>query len=430
MVSLGDHTIALPAVNRRFGRVERCRLVVLVCASVTTIAKLRLAATTAGTNDISHWHQFASSVHTLGPIGIYSTHFATPFNHPPLIGWFLAIVNAISRHGPSLRFLIRVPASVADIATAVIVFELVRLRGSLTEATAAATILACSPILIVISGFHGNTDPVFVMFSLLSAYLITRDRPFWAGASAAIAISIKLVPVVALPVIAAALVRDRRRLIAATAGFGVVIFPLWGPVVARQWTGFKRNVLDYKGINPADSRWGIVDLARHTHDARLVDLLIGPGRFAALAISALVPAYLVLKRRDAVGAGVGLSLALFLLLTTNFGTQYLAWAAAGVLLLDISPGAAYNLTAGVLLVITYTHWTNGFPWNQANAKQLTAFQERLGWLAWTVLLACVIVGIRRLWRWPQPRHDTRAQTPDIDMGAEPTSPPNPASLRI
>jgi len=392
--------------RRTLGRVGRGRLVVLGCAFVTTIAKLRLAATTAGTNDIGHWRDFAATVHKLGPIGIYSTHFQVPYNHPPLIGWFLVAVNAISAHGPSLRFLVRFPASVADVATALLVFELVRRHGRLAEATAAGVVVALSPILIVISGFHGNTDPVFVMFTLLSAYLVVHDRPFWSGVSAALALSIKLVPVVALPVLAAPLLRNRRQLITAATGFLAILVPLWGPVIVRQWAGFKRNVLDYKGFHPAESRWGIVDFARHTHHAGLVNLLVGPGRFAVLAISALVPALLVLRRRDAVAEGVGLSLAFFLLLTTSFATQYIAWAAASVLLLDLVAGAAYNLAAGVLLVVIYTHWTNGFPWNVARASQLTPSQERLGWLAWAVLLICVVLGIRRLWYSTRTEEDT------------------------
>ena len=303
-----------------------------------------VAGTTAGTNDIGHWTFFAGNVHALGPIDIYSTRFPVPFNHPPLIGWLLVAVNAISAHGPSVRFLIRAPASIADVATALLVFELMRRRRGLTEATVAGLVVAFSPVLFVISGFHGNTDPLFVMFALLSAYLVVSDRPFWAGVSAAVALSIKLVPVVALPVLVVALFRDRRRLSRAAIGFFALLVPLWGPVIALQWAGFKRNVLDYDGLVPRESRWGIVDFARHTHIPGLVDLLVGPGRFAALAISALVPAYLVLKRRDEVATGVGLSLALFLLLTTNFGTQYLAWAAASVLLLDVWAGAAYNLT--------------------------------------------------------------------------------------
>jgi 4-amino-4-deoxy-L-arabinose transferase-like glycosyltransferase len=319
---IGDRTARRTEVNARVGPVGRRRVVVLVCALVTTVAKLRLAATTQGTADVLyHFPEFAEGVDNLGPIDIYSTHFTVPYNHPPLIGWVLVAVNRISHHGLAFRFLIRVPASVADVLTALIVFELVRLRRSVTEATAAAVIVAVSPVLIVVSGFHGNTDPVFVMFILLSAYFVVNDRPFWSGASAAIAISIKLVPVVALPVLAAAVLRDRRRLIGATAGFLAVLLPLWGPVILRQWSGFKRNVLDYKGLYPKAGRWGIVDFARHTHSMRLVDLLVGPGRYAALAIAALVPAFLVLRRRDAVAAGVGLSLALFLLITTNFGTQ-------------------------------------------------------------------------------------------------------------
>jgi Glycosyltransferase family 87 len=401
------------------GQVARRRGFVFACVSVTTIAKLRLAATTAGTNDIVHWRLFAASVHELGPIGIYATRLQEPFNHPPLIGWMLVAVNAISSHGPSVRFLIRVPASVADIATTLLVFEFVRFRRSLAEATAAAAILAFSPVLFVISGFHGNTDPVFVMFILLSVYLVVNKRPFWAGVAAAIAISIKLVPVVALPVIVAGLLRDRRRLIALMVGFLATVLPLWGPVILRQWAGFKRNVLDYKGLQPKDGRWGVVDLARHAHNARLVDLLVGPGRFVALAISALVPAFLVLRRRDAVATGVGASLVFFLLLTTNFGTQYLAWAAAGVLLLDVWAGLAYNLCAGVLLVVTYTDWTHGFPWYQAFAKQLTPPQERLAWLAWTVLLAGVVLGVRRLWRWPKARTDPRDQRHDGLVAAPP-----------
>jgi Dolichyl-phosphate-mannose-protein mannosyltransferase len=387
-------------VSSRDPTAVRRRGFVVVGALVTTIAKLRLAATTAGTDDIGRWRDFAASVHGLGPIGIYSARLPVPFNHPPLIGWFLVAVNAISSHGPSLRFLIRVPASVADAVTAVLVFEFVRLRRSLNEATAAAVVIAISPVMYVISGFHGNTDPVFVMFILLSAYLIVKDRPFWAGASAAIAISIKLVPIVALPVIAVAVWQNRRRLIASTIGFLAVVLPVWGAVVLREWSGFKRNVLEYKGLHPADGRWGIVDFARHTGGAGLVDFLVGPGRFVALAISALVPAYLVLRRRDAVATGVGLSLALFLLLTTNFGTQYLAWAAAAVLLLDLWAGSAYNLSAGILLVVIYTHWAHGFPWYQAVSKQLTPSEEHMGWLVWTVLFGAVILGIRRLWRWP------------------------------
>jgi hypothetical protein len=90
--------------------------------------------------------------------------------------------------------------------TAYLVLEFVRRARSLREATAAGLVFALSPVMFIISGFHGNTDPVFVMFILLSAYLLTvKDRPALAGASAALACSVKLVPIVPLPALIVAI---------------------------------------------------------------------------------------------------------------------------------------------------------------------------------------------------------------------------------
>jgi hypothetical protein len=405
----------LRALRRERRRVGQRRLAVLLCALITTLLKLRIAATTAGTHDVSRFGLFAKLVHQMGPIAIYGTNFHKVFyNHPPLIGWFLVATNAIRTLGPSNRFLIRVPSSLSDVVTAWLIFELVRRGRSLNQATVAGLVVALSPVLLVISGFHGNTDPVFVMFILLSAYLVIRERPFSAGASAAIAVSIKIVPVVALPSLAIALWTNRRNLVRAAAGFLVVFVPLWAPVVARQWSGFKSSVLEYGGLNPKKTPWGFVDVARHLHQQELVDLMVGPGRFAAVAISALVPAYFVLKRRDLVAVGVGLSLALMLLMTTTFGTQYTAWAAAAALLLDVWGGLAYNLLCGLFLAVVYTHWANGFPWDSATPYALTTGQERLGWIVWIVLLTCVVLGIRRLYLESRSGTDTLDDTLDLE----------------
>jgi hypothetical protein len=383
-------------LRRNPRRIGQCRLAVLSCALLTTIVKLRLAATTRGSNDVVHWETFARLVHKLGPVDIYGTHMQTPYNHPPLTTWYLVVANWIHAHGVSVRFLIRVPASVADLFTALLIFELVRASHDLPKATVAGVTVALTPVLVTVSGFHGNTDPVFVMFIVLSAYLVITDRNVLAGMSAAAAISIKLVPVVALPVLAAALWRDRRRLLRAASGFLIVFVPLWAPSVLRQWTGLKRNVLDYNGLLPKQSQWGVVEFARTMNQHGLVNLLVGPGRFAVVALAGLLPAYYVLRSRESVAVGVGLSLALMLLLTTTFGMQYVAWAAAAVLLLDVWWGVAYNVVAGVFVLVVYTHWNHGWPWNIAAATRLTPWQVRLGGVAWLILLVCVLRGIKAL----------------------------------
>jgi hypothetical protein len=383
----------------------RGRVVVLIAALVTTAGKLTLAATTHGTNDIRHWQTFARLVGRLGPVKIYSTHLVPPFNHPPLTSFMLVGINAITRHVSSVRFLIRVPASVADIVTALLVFELVRRVRGLREATAAGVIVALSPVLLIISGFHGNTDPVFVMFTFLSAYLLLRDRPGLAGASAALACSVKLVPIVALPALAAYAWRDGRRLGRMIGAFLLVFLVLWLPAISQQWSGLKRNVIDYTGWDHRDPHWGLVDLAHRANLPGLVSFLPGSGRFLILVVSSLIPAALVWRRRNTLAIGVGLSLALFLLLTPTFSMQYLAWAAAGVLLLNVWAGAAYNLGAGVFLFIVYNRWSHGFPWDRADAGPLLPNELRYAWLAWLILLVCVVLGVIRMWQWRDEQTD-------------------------
>ena len=133
---------------------------------------------------MGYWGAFAQGVRRFGPVGIYGHDFRVPvYNHGPLAGWMLEAINWLLDRGiTSFQFLIRVPACLADFVTALLVFELVRVVRPAREAAIAAVLVVCSPVLFVISGFHGNTDPVFVMFALLSVYLlIVRGWALAAG---------------------------------------------------------------------------------------------------------------------------------------------------------------------------------------------------------------------------------------------------------
>ncbi len=390
----------------------------LSTAAVVLVLKLWVSATTFGTNDVRYWESFAAAVRRVGPINIYGVSggwwtpgrepsiLAAPYNHPPLIGWLLIVLNHLARFGFSFPFLIRVPASVADVVTTVLIFEMLRVRRGLRAATAAAILVACSPVLFIISGFHGNTDPVFVMFILLSAYLlINRPWPAMAWASAALAgvafalgLSVKLVPIVVLPtllLLAAHL--GRRQLASFVLGAGLVLFQLWGPVVLWQWHPFRADVLGYAGIGLR--QWGPVQFARALHaPASVVTFLPGPGRFLVLAVSALLPALLLCWRRDAALPAIGLSLALFLLLSPAFGTQYLVWPVAAAYFIDFWAATAYNLLAGALLAEVYNRWNGGLPWDVAKATPLLTTEVWAAGIVWMMLLLVVIVGTRNIAR--------------------------------
>jgi hypothetical protein len=219
---------------------------------------------------------------------------------------------------------------------------------------------------------------------------------------------------VALPALAAYVWRDRQRLRKVVGGFVVVFAALWLPAITQQWQGLKRNVIDYTGWDGHDPHWGLVDVAHRANLPGLVSFLPGSGRFLILAAASLIPAALVLRRPNTLALGVGLSLAMFLLLTPTFSMQYLAWPAAGVLLLNIRWGTAYNIAAGVFLFVVYNRWSHGFPWNRADAGPLLPNEVRYAWVAWFVLLACVVAGVIRMWRWPNEQIDEleTARRPD------------------
>ena len=98
--------------------------------------------------------------------------------------------------GLPFPFWLRLPSILADAANVWIVYKLVGervLAGERSERSAfwSLILLAGAPTLILISGFHGNTDsPVVMFFLLLSVYWIRKrpqqvgrgERSFWPGA--------------------------------------------------------------------------------------------------------------------------------------------------------------------------------------------------------------------------------------------------------
>ncbi len=238
--------------------VRRCRWVVLGVAAAVLVVKLLLAALTRGTNSADTWTLFAGGVAQAGPVGVYALDFPGQlYNHPPLIGYWLGLLNVLEGWGFSIRFSIRAAASLADVVTAVVVFELLRTRTSVRRATASGVLVAVSPVLLVISGFHANTDPIFVMFVILAAYLLVDRRvPALAGIALALALGVKIVPVVVLPLFAVfALLAGARVLVQLGVAFAALTAVIWLPALLTEFSAVVGNVIGYSGI--AARPWGV-----------------------------------------------------------------------------------------------------------------------------------------------------------------------------
>lgn len=401
-------------------------MAVLGLAIVTLVAKLWIAATTFGTNDIVHWLSFLHTVEKVGPIRVYGVsmpyhsdgHVIQLYNHPPLIGYFLVAVHAATHIGFTPQFTIRASSSLADVGSALLIFELLRTRVGLGRALTAGLIVAVSPILIVISGFHGNTDPILIMFALLSAYLLAdRDRPLLAGVALAISIGVKIVPVIVVPcLLVYALSRGARVLVRFVIGAAATSALFWGPALVLEGPQVKRDVLGYAGLNSHE--WGIDLLAKYAKDPGAATWLEGPGRLIIVAVCSLIPAILVWRRPTSVVSGVALALCAFLALAPSFGPQYFAWVAGPIFLLSIPGGITFTVLASGLLEHVYTRWNGGFPWDHAHATPFTPREQVLGLFVWASLCAVVMIAARRMFLLE------RDEKPDVEP-IEPRTAPQP-----
>jgi hypothetical protein len=380
------------------GGTARPRLTVLGVAVVATAFKLLVAARTFGTNDVHSWLSFSEGVRQYGPADLYGHEFFTLYNHAPLSGRMLVVVNWLVDHQlGTFTFWIRVPAVLADLVVAVLVFELVRLRRPVIEAAFAGVLVVCSPALIAISGFHGNTDPLFVMLALLSVYLLVVKR--WAAAAGvafALSLSVKLIPVVLVPMLAVLLVRLGWRRVLTFAGGGAVVFLLlWLPVVLNRWTEFSRDVLGYTGVWARE--WGLNQFAVWADTPMAaIDWFVGPGRFIVLLLSSLLPAIIVWRHPTAfVPAAAGLALAMFLLLSPAFGMQYLVWPLAAAYFVNFWAATAYNLAISAFVLVVYSNWNSAPPWNwwEGVATLFRPVDMALMVITWLTLAAVTVCGL-------------------------------------
>jgi hypothetical protein len=391
---LGQFTSRLPR------SVPRPALVVGVVAVVATVLKLVIAYRTHGTDDVRFFRAFADGIAKYGWIDAYGQNMAAAqYNHPPLTGLLLAGINAVRDLAPGIpfEFLIRVPACGSDLITALLVFALVRTYRTEGQAVAAGVLVSVSPVLFIVSGFHGNTDPVFVMLTTLSLYLlIVRRIPFLAGVAFAMGLSIKLIPVVVLPLLLLVALRAGwRRLLLFGGGAALFFAATWGPVVLLRWAEFKANVLQYAGFG---SQWGVVQILRWfgVPENVLYQQVTVDGRYAALAVSAGVPVLLAWRRPAATVPAFGLAYTLFLLLTPAHAMQYMSWAAAPVVLVSLWGGLAYQLTGGLLLVRVYDRWNHAHPWHwdTAYSYPLDDREKVLAFVAWLALVAAALTTLR------------------------------------
>ena len=308
------------------------RTLILACALSFSL-KVILALATYGTNDVLTWEAHVRALQARGVQALYlegsrpiweenSFGVNQQFNHPPFMIHALRAWAAISdATGVPLRAWLRLTSAAADIAMIWLVLGILRAE-SIAVNSRMLLAVSLSPVSILVSGFHGNTDPIMICLLLVSIYLIATRRPIWlAGAAFGMAMNIKIVPIIFVPAILLSLSPLRKRAAFVLAA-GAVFAGGSMPYLAHDPSLIARCVFGY---NPGAGLWGFPMFALLISEDALaryvvVGKYLGPAAvlLSSIWISVRAPRYPLFLR-------CGLVAFLFLFLASGFGMQYLVW---------------------------------------------------------------------------------------------------------
>lgn len=366
------------------------------------VARLTLACFSSGTNDILSFEDFGEQIARYGLLQEYRHNVL--FNHPPLVGWFARAAVWLSRL-LDVRFslVFKLPMIAADGVSALLIAWVWRRRQGARSGARGFALFALSPIAILISAHHGNTDSLCAMWVLLSAVLTEACGLSWAaGLALGAAINVKLIPVFCIPPLLCAQPRALRAWL--MFGFGLSLGALpFVPVLLQVGAEFHRNAIAYNS-NP--DYWGVMHLLRvwgeqpgqHAAAVRAMRGYRALGRSLVPASIALVSVWSGSRRRLDTYALVALSLGLFLVLAPGFGVQYLVYPAPLLVLVHPWFGFAYGCVAGLFAAVLYAcFWEGELPFHSQFFGPFPAPSHPFSLATWVLLLVFVCAMLRRGW---------------------------------
>jgi hypothetical protein len=338
-----------------------------------------LAVTTYGTNDILFFKSYAVKAEQTGVAPLYReganlvefhTDWVEQMAHPPgVILIWRATLWVEGKTGVPFHVWFRILTTIAHALTALALFRMLGGRA------AAAFVL--SPAAILLASFHGNSDPLVVVFLIWAVYCVEKRSPVWlTGLLFAAACSIKVWPLFLLPAFYLYLANWRQRTVF-LATVPAAWFAFGAPYTFQFPMLILRTVFGYRSVG---HWWGL---------AATVPGYDYFGTILTFAAVLAITVYLHSKGTRLYGIAGG-AIAVFLVLTPGFGVNYLAWILPFCLWLEWRAIAGVYLSSSVLLILAYTRWSGGFPWYFADLLRPGAA------LSWTVQYAATVCWVTLL----------------------------------
>jgi hypothetical protein len=332
------------------------RLIVFFIVLLGTILRLWISSNSIGTNDAVNWYQSAESILSYGLVEAYKND---PYlNNPPLISLLVSQLLLLSeKFQLPFPFLLRLPGCIAEAGTGLLIYVILQKRVKFSEVSGLA-IYMFSLLNLLIAGYHGHTDPLVTFFTLSAIWLAyDNSRPFYGGLSLSLALNIKLIPLLILPVLFFGLIHNRQRfsfLLGISLGFIPFLVALYtyGYPFYEKVFGY-RSILDYWGIqlflvlfatnyqNLTDS---FMQFSKYYHQY---------GPLLIIVIVSLLGLIYRKRTKNNPYVACGLIYSIFAVLASGFGLPYVSLFVPFYIIGRIGKSFRFTLLAGLVIVLTY-----------------------------------------------------------------------------
>jgi hypothetical protein len=375
------------------------KILAVVAALVAGALKIYCASTTFGSLDVTINARFGRIIDSMGIDYMY--RLDRHFNHPPVTGEFLGLLYHLSSYltpavagavPRSFPFLLRLPSILADFLA---VLLLLRFREKTGKPPVWALVLfALSPVSFMVSGFHGNVDPIMVCVLLMATYFCVEEHALLSAIFLALACSIKVIPLLLSPAFFFFwLNRGRKPALQFGLAFGLGCLAVWSGALLGPASYFLKNVLGYSSFAGG---WGItywcVFLLSALHFDITPQLLshLSPLLTALKVITVASATALAWFRRKQSAIGFLTTIALawicFAIFAPGFIPYYLAWLAPFVLLYSPAWYAILTAASSIYLFAYYNMMSHGMPWNASDPSVPPAWND-WGAIPWFVAVA-------------------------------------------
>ncbi len=332
-------------------------------------------------------------------LGGHEVYVASLGRHPylPFQMFIMGAMAALSK-ATGLPFVvaIKLPAILADVAIAGLLYRLVAERRGRDWAAYVALLYALNPVSLLVSAYHGQFEAVTLLLLVVAWALWERPRVGASAAALGLAILNKTWPVVLLPVFFIRLANWRARILHALVALGIPALAVGvyllvyraDPMTMLGRALTHRGVAGYWGpsavVFPLATAWPVLQ--------PLADALLAL-RNPLLLVAILLVLWWT-RRQTALDALLTVQLAVFAV-TVGFGIQWLVWPVPFALLAGQSRWLrAYSLSATLMLAV-HLFGLHMVPWLPERLPDSADWIIRLSALpAWGVVVAWLVARLR------------------------------------